>query len=139
MSKRLNQKGLTLVEVLAVLAIMSVILMMIFGVQFNSKEQYTSQTEKNRELTDISYVLKVITRDIRKSGRAPEINGNTVKIGSEEYVFDASTKSITRNSTVIAQHITSFTIEPVTSRKYKISIKSTKESINTEIVIRSGA
>ena len=139
MKKRLNQKGLTLVEILAVMAITSVVLMMIYGIQLNSKEQYTTQAEKNNQLTDISYVLKVITKDIRKSGTAPEINGNTFTIGSEEYVFDASAKSITRNRSILAQHITDFTIEPITGKKYKISIKNTKESIDTEIVIRSGA
>ena len=138
MSKRLNQKGLTLVELLAVIAITSVILMLIYGIQSNSNEQYTTQAEKNRELTNISYVLKVITKDIRISSKAPVINGNTFTIGSEEYVFDTSSSSITRNGTVIAQPITAFTIEAVPPKKYKISIESTKESLNTEIVIRSG-
>ena len=139
MSKRLNQKGLTLVELLAVLVIISLFLLMIGGIHLNSKEQHTIQTEKNNQLNDISYVLKVITRDMRKSTITPEINGNTIKIGSEEYVFDAASKSITRNSTVIAHHITGFKIEKITKKKYSITINSTNESINTEIVLRSGA
>ncbi|MFJ7735048.1 PilW family protein [Lysinibacillus sp. NPDC097287] len=138
MRKLLNQNGLTLIEIVAVIAITSVILMIIYGIQLNSKEQYINQTEKNNQLTDISYTLKVITKDIRKSGNAPVINGNTFTIGSEEYVFDALAKCITRNSTILAQPITDFTFEPITSKKYKISITSTNESINTEIVIRSG-
>lgn len=139
MRKRFNQKGLTLVEVMAVIAIMSVILIIICSIQWTSNEQYTIQAEKNNQLTDISYTLKVITKDIRKSGKAPEINGTTYTIGSEIYVFDAATNSITRNGSVLVQPITAFTIESITSNKYKISITSTKESIDTEIVIRSGA
>ena len=133
-----NQKGLTLVEVMAVIAIMSVIFIIICSIQLTSKEQYTMQTEKNNQLTDLSYTLKVITKDMRKSGEAPEINGNTYIIGSEIYVFNAATNSLKRNDTVLAQPITTFTIQPITSKKYKISITSTNESIDTEIVIRSG-
>ena len=138
MKNTLNQKGLTLVEVMAVIAIMSIIFIMICNIQSTSNDQFTMQTEKNNELTDLSYTLKVITKDMRISGKAPEINGNTYRIGSEIYVFDAATNSLLRNETVLAQPITVFTIESITSKKYKISITSPNDHIDTEIVIRSG-
>lgn len=74
-----NQKGLTLLEVLAAVTIISIIIVLLYGILFNSKEQYNSQTEKNEQLSDISYALKVITKDIRKSGTLPEIKQNDEK------------------------------------------------------------
>ena len=138
MRKVFNQKGLTLVEVLAIIAIMSVLLIILSNIQLTCKEQYTMQTEKNNQLTDLSYTLKVITKDIRKSGKAPQISGNTHTIGSDIYRFNASTNTLTKNDAVLAHSITALTIEPITSKKYKISITSTNESIDTQIVIRSG-
>lgn len=139
MKNALNQKGLTLVELMAVIVIMSIIFILISRIQLTSSEQYTLQTEKNNQLTDLSYTLKVITKDLRKSGKAPEINGNTYTIGSEIYVFDAATNSLSRNETILAHPITAFTIKSITSQKYKIIISTPTDRIDTEIVIRSGS
>ncbi|MGE7092975.1 PilW family protein [Lysinibacillus sp. NPDC048646] len=137
MSKLPDQRGLTLMEVLAAVTITSIISVLIYGILFNSKEQYNTQTEKNEQLSDMSYALKVITKDLRKSGTAPEINLNTIKIGEEEYVFNTSLNSISRNGVELIQHIIDFKIEPITENKYKILIKNTRENVDTEIVIRS--
>ena len=139
MKNALNQKGLTLVELLAVIVIMSIVFVLICNIQFTSSEQYMVQTEKNNQLTDLSYTLKVLTKDLRKTGRAPEINGNTYTIGSEIYVFDAATQSLLRNENILAQPITAFKIEFITSKKYKISIANPTDRIDTEIVIQSGS
>lgn len=139
MKNALNQKGLTLVELLAVIVIMSILFVLISNIQFTSSEQYMVQTEKNNQLTDLSYTLKVLTKDLRKTGKAPEINGNTYTIGSEIYVFDAAAQSLLRNENILAQPITAFTIESITSQKYKILISNPTDRIDTEIVIRSGS
>ena len=133
-----NQKGLTLVEMLAVIALLSVTMVFIFSMQLTSNQQYTLQTKQNTEIADLSYTLKMLTKDLRKAGKSPIINDNTYTIGSAIYTFDASTASITRNATPIAYSITDFTIQQVSAIKYKISITSTNEQIDTEIVIRSG-
>jgi len=136
-----NQKGLTLLEVLAAVTIISIIIVLLYGILFNSKEQYNSQTEKNEQLSDISYALKVITKDIRKSGTLPEIKQNDekkiYKIGDEEYIYDNSVKKVTRNGVIFIQQIINFDITPITKDKYKIQIENTRENLNTEIVIRS--
>ena len=139
MKNTLNQKGLTLVELMAVIVIMSILFIFVSRIQLTSNDQYTLQTEKNNQLTDLSYTLKVLTKDIRKSGKAPEIHGNTYRIGSEIYVFDAATNSLLRNETLLAHSITAFSIESITSKKYKISISNQTDRIDTEIVIRNGS
>lgn len=140
MRKLSNQRGLTLVEILAAIVIASIIAFIIFGIQSNSKEQYNIQAEKNAQLTDISYALKIITKDIRKSGTAPIITETTmlsVIIGSEEYVFDPSSKTITRNGGLLVQRIIDFKIYPIKTNTYLIQIENEHERVKTEITIRS--
>lgn len=136
MKKILNRNGLTLIEVLAVIIIIILIFSIIYGIQFNSNNQYKMQIEKNEQLNDISYALKVITKDFRKSGLPPRFIDNTIIIGDEEYKFDTLSKSVTRNGDILVNNIIKLDIYPLSTNKYKIFIKNDDEEINTEIVIR---
>ncbi len=58
---------MTLVEVLAALVITSIIAIFIFSIINSSANQNKQQTEETGDLFNISYALKVITKDIRRS------------------------------------------------------------------------
>lgn len=68
MKINLNQKGFTLVELLATLVILTIISILLFSVINNGKSQFTDQTRTNKELSEVSYALKLMTKDIRQYG-----------------------------------------------------------------------
>ncbi|OBW53504.1 hypothetical protein A9986_15140 [Solibacillus silvestris] len=62
-----SEFGMTLIEVLATLVIASIIAIFIFNFIKSSTDQNIQQTKETGDLFDISYALKVITKDIRRS------------------------------------------------------------------------
>lgn len=71
-----KQSGLSLVEVLATIVVIVLISSLVFGVINNSKRIYDDQVDKNQILTDTSYFLKVITKEIRKNPDKVIVNEN---------------------------------------------------------------
>ncbi len=68
MSKH-NQQGLTLVEVLAVIIILSIIFTFIFSIMNSSISQHSEQGKEVQQIQSGAFVLKQITKDMRKSYR----------------------------------------------------------------------
>lgn len=72
-----NKQGLTLIEVLAVTVIISIIAILIFSIIQSSLDQRVKQTKETKDLFDITYALKVVTKDIRRAVTA-SANGTTL-------------------------------------------------------------
>ncbi|WP_339288794.1 prepilin-type N-terminal cleavage/methylation domain-containing protein [Ureibacillus sp. FSL K6-0786] len=68
MSKH-NQQGLTLVEVLAVIIILSIISTFNFSIMNSSISQHSEQGKEVQQIQSGAFVLKQITKDMRKSYR----------------------------------------------------------------------
>src|SRR5690625_4748482 len=62
-----NEKGLTLAELLATLAIGSIIFLLIISVLLSIQKQYNSQSDKVNNLTDITLAAKAMTKDLRSA------------------------------------------------------------------------
>lgn len=62
-----NTRGMTLIEILAVTVITSIIAILIFSIIQSSVTQQVQQTKEAANLRDITYALKVVTKDIRRS------------------------------------------------------------------------
>lgn len=62
-----RSRGMTLVEVLAALVIVSIIIIFIFNIIKSSTIQGVQQTKETNNLFDTTYTLKVLTKDIRRS------------------------------------------------------------------------
>lgn len=146
-----NEKGLTLVEVLAVLIIGSIILLLISNVHLFSQKQYKSQSENTRHLYDVTYAAKVITKEIRKVNASTiEISddGHSIKLNNKtEYKFNGDNKSIVIKSInpateiLFVTGIKNFEISKESS-KLIIEIESVSDEkiktqkIKTEIILR---
>lgn len=65
-----NKYGMTLIEVLAVTVITSIVAILVFGIIQSSVKQQAQQTKEASNLNDITYALKMITKDIRRSTNA---------------------------------------------------------------------
>lgn len=136
-----NNRGFTLVEVLAVILILSIVSTILFSILSSSKETNKKQLENNEQLSELSYVLKLITKDMRKT-ITYDPNNSTFKNrdGSIQYtyIFDAEKNTITRNNEVIATHIHSFSLTSI-GDSISINIESINEhTISTQLSFRSG-
>lgn len=62
-----NNRGMTLIEVLATLVITAIVAILIFNIIQSSTKQKFLQTREADNLYNVTYALKVITKDIRRS------------------------------------------------------------------------
>lgn len=60
-----NEKGVTLVEVLAVFVISGLVIMTIMSIHIYTQKQFIDQSEQAHNLTDVTIAMKVITKDFR--------------------------------------------------------------------------
>src|SRR5690625_2182136 len=96
--KKLARKedGLSLVELLAVLAISSIIILFISTVHIFIQNQYNSQSTEVKELTDITIAMRAITKDIRSANKIEKSeNPKEITIVLDEgpisYIFENET------------------------------------------------
>ncbi|MBK3493449.1 prepilin-type N-terminal cleavage/methylation domain-containing protein [Viridibacillus sp. YIM B01967] len=133
-----NEKGVTLVEILAAIVLTALVATLIFNVQASSYKQYDKQLDQNQQLNEVSYVLKVITKEMRKTTDITPISDG-IKIKDIEYRFDASTNSITKNTEPFATNIGNFHVKYV-DNSWNIKIKNLDgKMVETKIVVRSGS
>lgn len=139
-----NEKGLTLVEVLAVIVIGSIILLLILNTLIFGQKQYKEQSEKARSLYDVTYAAKVITKEIRKADKSKiqnmGSNKNHIKLADDiEYKYNSHNESIdTKDGSTLVKGVGKFYIE-LEDDKVSIKIESLSNKIvETEIVLRRG-
>ena len=133
-----NERGITLVELLAAIVLASIVMLLIYSVLMTGTKQYKSQFDKNKQVTiRISYTLKMITKDIRKTEKPILISSSEIDLNGIKYSKNGS--NITRNGVVIASVTDSFNVV-VDDDRWIIEIKSAenKETKKTEIYIRKG-
>lgn len=142
-----NQRGITLVEILAAVVIIGFLSILILNVQVESSDQYNKQLSKNQQLNEVSYVLKVITKELRNANfitlndeKQEPLSGNTVYTGIDidgtQYQLDTSSKIITRNGNIFANNIEDFYVKE-NGNEISIRIISTNgKKIDTTITVR---
>lgn len=81
-----QQYGLTLIEVLAVLVIVSIVAVLLVSILNSSTSNHQKQVTKNRELQDASYALKIITKDFRRALNYEENNANTGTLSQKDNI-----------------------------------------------------
>lgn len=136
-----QQQGLTLVEVLAVLVIFSIISVLLMNILGFSTSTYQKQLTKNKELQNTSIVLKLITKDFRKSVKFDEATYTftTIVDGVKiEQTYVLSDNEITRNGEIIATDIEVFELSnQESSSTLTIRLKSKHDQeIRTELTSR---
>ena len=102
-----NKKGFTLVEMLAVLAIFSIIFMFFLSTPIETMKKSTEQMNFQGELSDVVLIRQALQRDLLNE--TIEISSNTVLIGKNTYEFKED--SVLRNGTKISSSSFSFSLE----------------------------
>src|SRR5699024_2493140 len=116
-----NEKGITLAELLAVLAIGSLIMFLVIGLHVFIQKQYKSQSADVQNLTDITIAIKKITKDIRTAevGEIEVLNDYSLHFSEREikYVWDKETKILKENNVDYIHEIEDFNVTPNGKKK----------------------
>ncbi|MRH42962.1 hypothetical protein GH741_09720 [Aquibacillus halophilus] len=80
-----NEKGITLVELVATLAIMSMVIVLIGSVHIFGQKQFSSQTEQIKNQSNVRVAINTITKEIRSVGKTEvTVNENVLTVGTGE-------------------------------------------------------
>lgn len=112
-----NEKGFTLVEVLAVIVILAIVSAILFNLLTSSNKEYKSQVDDTTNLNELSFIMKEITRDFRKT-KIVDIQNNQVvfktKENNQEKVIATYTKTddtLSKNGAPYQTKIGSFCVQ----------------------------
>lgn len=135
---------------LAALVIGTIFILLIGNALLFGLKQYKSQSTKAQELTDVTFIAKVITKEIRKS---TEISVNeqehsitlTIYDNPIEYIFMKTEKALFKNGQKLYSGLENFqvTVSDRNDRLLEITIDSVnqngiQENLKTEIYLREG-
>lgn len=142
-----NQKGVTLVELLAVIVLLSLVGMMVFGIYFSGKKEYDIQKEKTEQQENILYVMKYLTKEIRKENNFRVLDDDMLEIkkGIEADIYRREDTTLFKNNEVLARNIKDFKVKAIDDKTLKIEVfsddklnRNSDAKIETTIVIRKG-
>lgn len=112
-----NEKGFTLVEVLAVIVILAIVGAILFNLLTSSNKEYKSQVDDTTNLNELSFIMKEITRDFRKT-KIVDIQNNQVVFktteNNQEKVIATYTKTgdtLSKNGSPYQTKIRSFCVQ----------------------------
>ncbi|MFJ7667508.1 type II secretion system protein J [Lysinibacillus sp. NPDC097195] len=145
-----HQHGLTLIEVLAVLVIVSIIAVLLVSILSSSTNNHQKQVTKNKELQDASYALKIITKDFRRAITYEQNNPTTGTLLHKDNVLivyhltDKSTLTRQRkgdgdtamSEEVIATNIIDFPIEKDSNNIIVKLVDKNNVTFETKLTIR---
>ncbi len=137
-----NEKGLTLVEVLATFTILSVFVLLISSIHLFGVKQYHNQATEAQLQSNVRLAMKSITKDLRTYPNRVTIENEPEK----QFIVNGSTYRIENNqlkkdNTILASHISAFTYHYI-NNKVQIEIQSVPSengeqvSLSTTIYLR---
>lgn len=129
-----SDKGITLVELLASLAILSVVILLAGSVHLFGQRQFISQTESASQANDMSYALSVMSRDLRKEEGGTVVvteDGKKITTGSG-LTFSFSDNTISKNGSVLVDSVSSMKAKKNSEESIEIILKSTLPQSQTK-------
>lgn len=133
-----NEKGLSLAELLAAIAITAIIVIFISSIIIFIQKQYDAQREDVDNLTDIKIGLKSITRDLRKAETVEIPNEHKLTINMEgetvTYELDAN-NNLLKNGASYIRNVKDFSVDKV-GNTITFTISSGEQRESTTITLR---
>lgn len=124
-----SDRGITLVELLASLAILSVVILLAGSVHIFGQRQFKSQTESASQANDMSYAMSVVSRELRQEAYDDiEISyeGRNITIKTDNVVlFEKVNDELKKNGNTILSSISDMSVTPDDEKmSLKIIMKS---------------
>lgn len=141
-----NEHGVSLIEVLAVLVIAVIVMTLSISFLVSSNKQNHAQQDEARQIYDSAYILKLITKDIRRAdeviispsptGEFTTISLKSAGVDTIHYTY-SNAGQLQRGSTVISNKMEHFNIvKNANTIQIEFVIKGEKSS--TTIALRTG-
>ncbi len=83
-----NSKGLSLVELLVVLALLGIILLLVFSPFFFSHNSFGRESEKSNTISDARAAMDYLTREIRKADEIEIMDVDEIEEGQEYLLME---------------------------------------------------
>lgn len=135
-----NERGVTLVELLAAIVIISIVFIFLISIQVIIQNQYKKEMKNTGQLTDITIAMKSITKDLRsaKDITIPNDRYLIIENFSEndvEYILEDNI--LKRNGSSYVYELKSFYVEEKEEKIVFIKLESESGKIlETEVAIR---
>lgn len=135
-----NENGFTLVELLASLAILSMIISLIGSVTMFGIKQYDTQTSAASQSNDYSYALSVLSKEVRSAEKV-DISEDSISVDGIVFVQDGSRliKKTNADQEILAEDVKSggFQIVRNADKTINITLESAKQKMyETTIYLR---
>ncbi|WP_332649389.1 PilW family protein [Lysinibacillus sp. 54212] len=141
-----NEKGLTLIELLATVVILFIVSLFIYNIIFSANKQNKVQVSESIQINDSAYILKQITKDIRKTYNITidPVNPNRYFFNDKdnnklvEYTYSTDNQ-LSRNGSIMANKISSFKINSdTTNDAATVTFKLNDQTYETTLIFRRG-
>lgn len=121
-----KDEGITLIELLASIALLSIVILLVGSFHIFGQTQFINQTESASQSNDLRYSLSVISRDVRRA-EVVTVEGTTLKADDITYNFNKPT--LERNGEILSNRVEDFK-SLVFEDRVEIRIKSTPNRQN---------
>lgn len=138
-----NQKGITLVELLAAITLLSIVSVLVMSIIIQSQNTYKRNQLTNMTTTEMSLLINTMTRDIRQHPQQVAVVSNVLTISPPNedpivYRFDSAQEELKRNNQVVISNVHDFTIA-IEEGIMKLELEDSNEKEWTStIAIRTG-
>lgn len=138
-----NQKGITLVELLAAITLLSLVSVLVMSIIIQSQNTYKRNQLTNMTTTEMSLLINTMTRDIRQHPQQVAVASNVLTISPPNedpivYRFDSAQAVLKRNNQVVISNVHNFTIA-IEEGIMKLELEDSNEKEWTStIAIRTG-
>jgi len=131
-----NEKGITLVELLAVFVISGIVVLLIIGIHIYTQKQFQTQSDQALKLTDVTIAMKEITKDIRsKDIDYWDEDDQKLKFEDEKY-YQLIDETLFKNGSPYIYDIEVFHVE-IVEDEVTIEIESESgQQLETTLVVR---
>lgn len=111
-----DNKGLTLIEILAAVVILTIISSVITSVFISSSKTHSNQVKANQQLVDVTYISKALTKDVRMStmyeGASTDFKLTSgVTNEQQHYKFNSTSGEVFRNDVLLTKEVVTFSVK----------------------------
>lgn len=124
-----NEDGITLVELLASLAILTGLIILIGSFHIFGQKHFSNQIESNNQASDLRYSLSLISREARSAQEITIVPDESIEIDGVNYYQSGS--NLLRDDEVLSSRVSNFEITPIEgTKKVKLKLESTNNDLN---------
>lgn len=105
-----NQKGVTLIELLAAIALLSVVLLVANSIHLFGQKQMSDQTAEIQSQSNVRLAMDIITKRIRKASTISVDNNGVLTLDNTD-VYKLDNNNLTQNSQPIINNLQKFNIQ----------------------------